>query len=707
MAALEETQLSRIIAETERDFAPYISRMAVRRLFIEGGKNASKSNDLGTNLPPPYDKSMLTILARTGDQVDAVEHYSARIGANPPQPVVPRVTKTNRVARKVDETASSQERWLSATWDAAGGRQKQGQISWSQSWCGVGWYLTMPRDIGFGLPDRSYHEDLTDEQIEKMQSADELSLTPSDDGKYAESADNWIKRRREKAYDDALNALPLFTLEAIPGDMVRHSFDRDGVAYAYVVEEVPASRFAPGSEYCVALAKRLGVDEGDVQKYGVVYAGGKIVAGATVGGEQDSQETAHTFTFIRFFDRECVYYLVAGQGSLSGAKLLWSAYHGAGVCPLVPSPAHRTDSRRSGSEFKSPMESVFAIAAPLNQLLTLLSNVAVLEGTPRWVIEKPDGSLVVDEQGHPREIVGIEAFGLDPSEAQVIEGHLKQVSVSNPDVIVKMLEIYLQQMEKAMPPDVAQGEGGTSGAAWTVRMLQSAAQADLEQPVGNHARAVREIMTIWVRWARLLDVPLYAMSVPHQRGNMRAVQGMIEIDPGDLVQGFEVIQSKDSQADRVVQQQMGIELYTKAQLIDSYEYFETYAGASDPGMATLLMWKERLVQAVMTGAPVAAPGSVLDTLLRAVQGRVFYKMMQDAPNSAILQAQVMAEQAAMQPPTMGPPPGGAPPAGPMDNHALPRGNVAEPAGIRQPGMGAPVSLPGSPLSGMNAAEGRM
>ncbi len=222
-------------------------------------------------------------------------------------------------------------------------------------------------------------------------------------------------------------------------------------------------------------------------------------------------------------------------------------------------------------------------------------------------------------------------------------------------------------------------------------MLQSAAQADLEQPVGNHAAAVREIMTIWVRWARLLDVPMYAMSVPHARGNMRAVQGMIEIDPSDLVAGFEVIQSKDSQADRVVQQQMGLELYQNGMgTIDAYDLFETYMGSADPTMSVMLMWKERLVQAVMTGAPIAAPGSVLDTILRAVQGRVFHEMMRRAPNSAILQAQVMAEQASMQPAMMGPPPGGAPAAGPEENHALPRGNVAEPAGIRQPGMGAPV-----------------
>ena len=77
------------------------------------------------------------------------------------------------------------------------------------------------------------------------------------------------------------------------------------------------------------------------------------------------------------------------------------------------------------------------------------------------------------------------------------------------------------------------------------------------------------------------------------------------------------------------------------------------------------------------------------------------------PNSAILTSQVMAEQAMMQAQAqMMPPAGAMPPAGPEQNHALPRGNVAEPQGIRQPGLGAPTSLPGGPFSGLNAMEGK-
>lgn len=709
MAALEEKYLSQIISEMEVSFSEYVTRMWVRRMMLERAPGqVIAGNQIGTNLPPPYDRSILNIRAITGDPIDAVQHYAARIGANSPQPVVPRVAKNDRVARKVDETAAAQERWLDATWHAVGGRELQHKIAWSQSWARCGWYLTLPREIGFGLPDRVYYEELTDEQIEALREADELSPEPLDDGRYAESAENWIKRRREKARDDAVNGLSLFTLEAIPGDMVRYRFDRGrDPKYVYSIEEVPAADFDPGTDYMRAIAQRMGIPESEAGQFGIVLKDGKIIAGPTVGGERGSVVSRQSLNFIRFADRECIYYLVAGPGMPASAKLLWFAYHGAGRNPFVPAPGIWTDSRRPGGEFSSPMESVWALAPLLNQLETLASNMAAINATPRWVIEKPDGSLVVDEQGNPKEIVGVDTIGLDPSEAQALEGTLRQVTVDDRGLVIKMLEIYLQQMQKAMPPDVAQGEGGTSGAAWTVRMLQSAAQADLEQPVGNHATAVRDIMAIWVRWARLIDTELYALSVPHQRGNMRAVRGLIEIDPADLVEGFEVIQSKNSQADMVVQQQVGLELYQKAQVIDAYEFFETYQGAADPTMAVKLMWKERLVQLIMGTAPAAQPGSVLDAVFRAAQGRVFMELQRRFPNSAILTAQVMAEQAMMQAQAqMMPPQGAMPPAGPDQNHALPRGNVAEPQGIRQPGLGASVSLPGGPMSGLAAMEGK-
>lgn len=708
MSALSESDLSSAIAATEREFADYNARMKVRRMFLERAPGQVAGNALGTNIPAPYDKSMLTIKVVTGDPVGATQHYAARISANPPQPIVPRVAKNERVARRVDETAAMQERWLDATWHALDGRRKQHQMAWSQSWARVGWYLTLPREIGFGLPDRVYYESLTDEQLEKMRNADELSPEPLDDGRYAESAENWVKRRREKARDDVLDGKSLFTLEQIPGDMVRYRFDANGdLRYNYTVEEVPSSEFRPGTEAMKALASRMGLSEAEAASFGVIYNDGKIIAGPQQGGEEGAVQGATSLNFIRFFDRECVYYLVAGPGMPSSAKLLWHAYHGAGRSPLVPVPCIWTDSRRPGGEFSSTMESVFAIAPLLNQLETLASNMAVVNGTGRWVIEKADGSLVVDEQGNPREVATADLVGMDPSELQVIEGRLKQVTIDDEGLVVKMLEIYLQQMQKAMPPDVAQGEGGTSGAAWTVRMLQSAAQADLEQPVGNHAAAVRQVMQIWVHWARQLDLPIFAVPVPHQRGNMRVTRGMIEIDPSDLIEGFEVIQSKNSQADMVVQQQVGLELYQKARAIDAYEFFETYMGASDPALAVKLMWKERLVQLVMGTAPPAQPGSVLDAVFRAAQGRVFNELQRRFPNSAILTAQAMAEQAMMQAQAQMMPQGGmAPPAGPEQNHALPRSNVAEPQGVRQPGMGAPVSLPGGPMSGLNAMEGK-
>lgn len=690
MASLTEQQVVSIIQQLEQDFDPYISRMAVRRMLIERLPEMMKSNQVGTNVPKPFDKSAQIIQTVTGHVVDGVQHYAARIAANPPQPIVPRIAKPSAITQKAESNAAEQERLLSALWASLDGPKKQYQTAWSQSWCRVGWYLTLPREIGWGLPDRSYFTDLSDEDIAEMRDSEYLSLD-ADDGStiFAESADNWIKRRSKAAEDNALSGNTLFTLESIPGDMVRYRMDRDGIKYAYVVEECPASDFTAGGEFMRDIATRLGYEGGDVDRFSIIMGeGGKVIAGVTQGGERESSKNS-SFNFIRFFDRECVYYLVSGRGSPSSPSLIWAGSHGGGKCPLIPVPGIWTDSRRAGAEFSSPMESVFALAPLLNQVETLLSNAAAFNAIPRWVIEKADGSLVVDEQGNPKEVAGAPPPGLDPAEATVVDGKLRQLEIKA-DLLLELLKVYADQMKDAMPPDVAQGQGGTSGAAWAIRQLLSAAQADLEQPVSNHAAGVREVFDLWVRWMRLLDTPIYALSVPRNRSGVRAVRGLIEFDPADLVQGFEVVQSKDSASDRIVLQQHGIELRREG-VIDDRRFFEEYMHEQDPVQAEKDMYAQNLK------TQIAA--YMIQQLLPMAQGRLWSGLMAKFPNSAILTSQLMAEQSQMQQ-------AAGQPAGPMDNHALPRGNVAQANGLRQPGVGAPVSMPGSPDMGLNAANGR-
>ena len=693
MAALSEKTLSSLIVALERDFLPSVERNQVRRMLIERTKDAYSDTRTGAYVPDPYDKSKLLIKSIGGEVVEGVQHYANRISANQPQPVVPRITKTKVVPQNIEEKAAEQERLLAAMWVAAQGPSCQYEVAWSQAWSNVGWYLTLPRDASWGLPDRKFYDDLTDDELEEIRKDDDLAPDPDKPNGWMESGGNWLKRRRDAAEKNAIAGKSLFTLRAFPGDMVRYRKDEDGIKFAYIIEEVPRIDFAPGSEMMRDIAVRNGYADEDVDRFGIwVESDGHVTMGITQGGERDSQEGSGGFNFIRAFDREYTYYLVSGKGQATGAKLIWSAPHGAGRVPLVPAPANRTDSRRPGFEFSGPMEQVFAYAPHVNQLFTLASNIAATNGLGRWVIEKEDGSLLMDEKGDPKMIVGAPMIGNDPSEAQVIEGKLRQVIIDGA-FVERQAERLSALLEKAMPPDVTRGEGGTSGAAWAIRQLLSAAQADLEQPVSNNALAVKEIMGMWVRWMRLLDVPVYALTAPSNRGNMRAVRGLIEIDPEDLIEGFEVVQSKDSASDRIVLQQHGLELRREG-VIDDRRFFEEYMLESDPVQAEKDMYAQHLKTQIVA--------TLIQQLVPAMQGRIWSEVQKRFPNSAILTSQLMAEQAQMaQMQQLGI---GA--AGPMDNHAMPRGNVAQANGIQQPGIGGANSLPGTPDSGLNAMSGK-
>ena len=688
-----EAELSSIIGRLERDFDRYNTRMKVRRALIERLSEKVEANELGINIPKPFDESKLLIQTMIGEVVEGVQHYASRISANPPQPIVPRIVEGKSVAERVEKTSAEQERILVSIWEACNGPALQYETAWAQSAFRVGWYLTLPVDASWGLPDREYYDELSDEQIDELKREGKVSPVPDEDGRFMESGEVWTERRRKKMKDDALNARKLFTLEAFAGDMVRARYDADGVKYGYVIEEVPTSDFMPGTDLAKRVANHFGVKGQDVSQFGIMISkDGKVTAGVSVGGERDSQN-ATACNLIRFFDREKSYYLVAAQGSPEGAKLIWEGEHGAGQCPLVPVPGIRTGARTPGSEYSSPMESVFAYAPLLNQIETLLSNVATYNAIPRWVVQKPDGSLLVDPAtGDPKIIVGETVPGLDPSQAQAIEGTVVQLKI-DADLLLELLKVYALQMKDAMPSTISRGEGATSGPAWTWRQAITQAQEDLKQPTANHAGAIAEIFRMWTRWLRLLDVPIYAVTAPRNRG--QNVRGLIEFDPRDLVEWIEVRQSSNSASDRVALQQHGLELFTGARVIDAQTYFSDYALEDDPHDAEMRMWTQRVVDIVMGVGPPAPPNTVLAQVVQAVQGRLFLAMMERSPNAALLQAELLAAQAQQQNPaqqgmTVDSIPTNMQPEG---------GNVAAATGLRQPGLGMGEQLQGNPEMG--------
>ena len=690
----DEAQLSAIIAALERDNAEYVERMAVRRALIERDSIHTTASKLGIHIPKPYDESEIIIQTIVGEVVEGVQHYAGRIAANPPQPIVPRIAEgRGSVSDSLEKHAAEQERLLVSIWEAAGGPALQYEIAWAQSAFRVGWYLTLPADAGWGLPDREYYDELSDEEIEELKREGKLTPVPDEDGRFMESGAVWTERRRQAAKDNALNARRLFTLEALSGDMVRARYDQDGVKYAYISEEVPTADFAAGTELAKRAAKHLGAKAGDVDRFSV-YIGpdGKVTAGVTEGGERDSA-SATSFSLIRFFDREHSYIVVAGAGMAQGGKLIWQAEHGAGRVPLVPVPGIRTGSRRVGAEYSSPMESVFAYAPLLNQVETLLSAAAAYNAIPRWVVQKQDGTLLVDPAtGDPKIIVGETVPGLDPAQAQAVEGTVVQLKI-DADLLLELLKVYAIQMKDAMPSTVSKGEGATSGPAWTWRQAITQAQEDLKQPTANHAEALAEVWKMWVRWLRLLDVPVYAVTVPGNRG--QNVRGLIEIDPKDLTEWVEVRQSSNTASDRIVLQQHGLELFSGARVIDAETFFSDYALEDDPHDAELRMWTQRVVDIVMGVGPPAPPNTVLAQVVQGVQGRLFLAMMERAPNAALFQAELLATQAQMQNPaqqgmTVDSIPTNMQPEG---------GNVAAANGMRQPGLGMGESLQGSPTMG--------
>ena len=681
-ALWSEEQINAEVGALRRDYREHMDRLRVRRLLIDMIPEAAFNQQTGTYIPAPFDQSRLIVVNMIGDVQQAVLHYASRIAANSPQPVVSPAVGKGELTQRVDRHAADQERLLAALWEGCGGRQAQWKVGWSQAWGRAGWYFTLPREAQWGLPERLYYDE-NDSELERLQAEGKARYTPDEGtGKYAESGSSWMERRRKAAEGKALNGRNLFTLDAFGPDVVYPRFDTDGVKYAAIVTEAPRSDFRPGSELAKLAAQHAGLTGDDIASYGLYLdEKGKVVGGVTTGGEERG---GSTWTLIRFVTREEVYYLVGGTPGADSGTLIYHCKHLAPSCPLVWVPGIVTDSARPGSEASSPMESVFAQAPALNQMLTLMSNAAGYNGIPRWVYVKEDGRLVVDpDTGDPLITVSETVPGLDPTEATVVPGTPIQLTV-NIESMVKVLEIYIAQLEKALPAPAAQGAAGTSGAAWTLRQLIQQAQENLRQPVDNNAHAVKQIMLLWTGWLRALDVPVYQFAAPTQGKSDRKVKALIEFDPEDLIDAFEVRQDSNTASDRIVLQQAGIEMLN-AGVITMRQYLEHYALEDDARQAEVDLAAYKVSQFVMFGDQTQImPGSLLFNVAQAVQGRITAEMLKRSPNFAMATAEGMAQNAQMmaQQQLMPPAPEG--------------GNPAEAAGLRQAGMGMGVTQPGSP-----------
>lgn len=682
-----EARIGRIVSAMQAERSKHMARLKVRRALIELVEEISGANGTGTLVVDPFNKSALILKMLIGDPVQQVQRYAARIAANHPQvTVVPPSLSSKPLTKGAEESAAAQERLHMAQWNAAGGSRAQYQIAWSQAWGRVGYYLTLPRDATWGLPDREYYDDLTDDEIDLLIAEGKVSPVKPQGHKAMEAGGSWIARRRDAVYERFTSGTSLNALEALAPDTVYPRWDSEGLKYLTIITEIPAEDCSPGGDMAMAAAKMDGMEGAEAGRYGLYLDHeGRVQGGVNKGGEPGSvQGTA--LNLIRFLTRSEVYYLIAGPGGATRGKIVYWAEHGDGCVPCVEVPFARTDSMRPGAEHTSPLEGVFALTPVINQIETLLSNVAVTNALPRWVIETTDGNLVRDEEtGDPLIIASEPAVGLNPADAQPVAGTVKQL-VIDADMLLQLLQFYAERLDLAKLPDVAVGAAGESSTAWGIRQQIAQVQIDLAPGVNNHADAVSQIMKIWIKRERKLDMPLFAFAAPGSRKDETGRRGLIEVDPADLFESIEVRQDSNTPSDRIVLQQAGIELLREAQVIDERQYFEQYALEADPDEAVKRMDISRLRALVLYGdTSQVQPGSVLWMVAQGVQGRVHYELMKRSPAYAIAQAEQMAMQTAL--------------GGMQQGMGESAGNPAGAAGLRQPGVGMGLTMPGSPEMG--------
>ena len=687
----DETQIGSILKDLWRERDRHLTRLRVRRALMEMSTDTLNLPQTGTNVPESYRKSELIIRHQSGDVNRGVQNYASRIAANEPQVSVIPVSLGNKdVGKRVEEHAAEQERLLMSQWDAVGGRSAQDQVTWSQAWGRVGWYLTLPRDASWGLPDREFFTELDDDEIETMKRSGSILPDMDEDGRHVESASTWLERRRKAGKSNAVSddARALFTLRAVAPDMVLPRYDNSGsgkrsLKYAFMIEELPHSDFQPGSELARAAATFEGFeDQEQIDKYGLVIREGKIEGGVTLGGEPHSQQQRDPWVLATFLTRTEVYmYVTNTRGTING-KIVYHDEHGGGKVPLIPVPGKVTDSLRPGGEYTSMMEQVFAAIPIINQLSTVLSNTAVWNSFARWYVVDPDTPR--DEDGEPMVLTTSDDVpGMDPGQVSIARGEIKQLKI-DADLMLGLLQFYTERLDQQMPASVTEGTAGASAAAWQVRQLLEASGELVTEAVDNHADAVKEVMLLWIRWMRMLDEPVYSFAAPGRRSGT-STRGLIEFDPKDLTDTITINQNPQSAQQRIVLDQVGVEKLSGG-LIDDRQYYEEFALESDPEEALLRADVQKLRQAVMFGDVThAPPGSMMDVLVQMAKGEITMQMLERSPAFAVATVTQMEEEAFMASQQQLPSPD--------------QTNVAQAAGQVQPGLGMSTTQPGTPGGG--------
>lgn len=685
--------------------------MRIRRMLVSRDRTAIQTNGTGTILPPPFDQSNVAIRNMIGEMSKAVHIAASRLADNPPDIQVIPLTSSSDISQRVEKTAGMQERLDSEIWHEAGGPDCQWEAAWAKCVTGAAFWLTLPRDADFGLPSRTYYDDISDDEIEMLKNSGKAVPREAQDGKliYAEHGDVWAARRKMYMQNRAANGRSLFSMTVYPRDMVLKERDREAndLKWAAIVEEIPATECAPGSDFALNIAKAKGLTPEMANYFGVFWDTDqkRIIGGIPKGGPLNSAPASYeSFTLIRWFDREDQVILIAPRASVQDATEIWRGKHGCTVqgvpaCPVVEDAFYRTDINVIGKEYSTALDAVFAYVPQINQLMTLLSNVAVYNGLPRLVGELQNGSTLRGDSGEPNAVDSAPVPGLDPSEIAFYPGKVTQLTISA-DTLLATLKIYFERLAEVMP-QLGAAASGADAAGWAIMQRVQEAQQPYIQPSKNFCQAAAGIVKRWHGWMRMLDVPIYFFAAPGNRGNKREIRGLIEFEPKDLVDSIRVEQDIYTPAEATVRTQIAMEKW-QAQLIDDEEFYEI-TGEQDAREAVVRRWIQIVTNYVMTGAlPPPPPGGqpgpapLVQIVADGVRGAVHYEMIQQSGNYAIAVAENMVQQANQQQQMQMMAQGAGAPAEPngMMARAMPQGqgNAAYETGTVMPGMGMAGSL---------------
>jgi hypothetical protein len=685
--------------------------MQVRRALIARVITGNVGgNGTGTNVIAPFDSSAMVIRSMLGEPSKAVQHYAGRLSSNQPTITVTPITTHPDLTKRLDRVAGEQERLDAELWAEAcavgGGRGEHQRAAEAMVVGGAAYLLVMPRDLVFGLPDRIYHSDITDDEVAALRASGKLSPQQVPHPKtgqlvYAEAGDVWAARRKESLKAQKVSGRGLFMVRSFPRDMVLREKDAAGMKWWAATETVPQSTFGAGSDWARAAARRDSTFTGDADRYQLMLNDrGQVTGGITTGGPPGATTNSQAFTFITYVDREEIVYLVAGQNDVEGREV-WRGKHGCTVqgqpeCPAIEIPCIRGDIDTPDYEFLSPLDPLFAVIPNVNQFLTMRSNIAVYNATPRFVSENSTGSPLRGDDGEPVNVQSAPTPGLNPEEIAAYPGTVKQLTIDASD-LDRAIELMFTRIDGYMPAPVTQGAAGASAPAWQVHQLIQQAQENLRQPADNLAYGIHQALLRMHGWLRTLDMDVYFWAAPGHRKDKRETRGLIEFDPKDITDSISVKIELDAPEDRIVIDQVW-QAKLKDGLCTREQYFEM-TGAQDARQSTIDSYAQMVADSLLLLPQQGQPqlGPVLEMVAKRVMGRLAVELPQWSPNAARATAQDMAMGARAQVAGQMQPPTGMTPPAPVQPAAAGTGNLslANAAGAAVPGVGIAPTLAGA------------